>query len=86
MVGDITWAYALGGFGLLALDGGRVALLFVSPAEHQRYVHELVATIALGLFALEVAIAHVWLRYFRFGPLEWVWRSLAYMKRQPMRV
>jgi uncharacterized protein len=42
--------------------------------------------IALGLFALEVAIAHVWLRYFRFGPLEWVWRSLVYMKRQPMRV
>jgi uncharacterized protein len=42
--------------------------------------------IALGLFAGEVVIAHIWLRYFRFGPLEWMWRSLVYMKRQPMRV
>lgn len=28
----------------------------------------------------------VWLRYFRFGPLEWLWRSLTYWKRQPMRL
>jgi uncharacterized protein len=42
--------------------------------------------IALAIFAVQVAIAHAWLRYFRFGPLEWLWRSLVYMKRQPMRV
>jgi uncharacterized protein len=48
------------------------------------------ASTALGLslviFAVQIAIAHLWLRRFRFGPLEWVWRSLVYMKRQPMRV
>lgn len=27
----------------------------------------------------------VWLRYFQFGPLEWLWRSLTYWKRQPFR-
>jgi uncharacterized protein len=27
-----------------------------------------------------------WLRRYRFGPLEWCWRSLTYWKRQPMRV
>ena len=27
----------------------------------------------------------IWLRYFEFGPMEWVWRSLSYWKRQPMR-
>jgi uncharacterized protein len=27
----------------------------------------------------------VWLRHYRFGPLEWCWRSLTYWKRQPMR-
>jgi uncharacterized protein len=26
-----------------------------------------------------------WLERFRFGPLEWVWRSLTYGERQPMR-
>jgi uncharacterized protein len=27
-----------------------------------------------------------WMRRFRFGPMEWLWRSLTYMKLQPMRV
>jgi uncharacterized protein len=27
----------------------------------------------------------IWLRHYRFGPLEWCWRSLTYWKRQPMR-
>jgi len=26
------------------------------------------------------------LRHFRFGPLEWVWRSLTYWQRQPVRL
>ena len=26
-----------------------------------------------------------WLDLFRFGPLEWLWHSLSYMKFQPMR-
>lgn len=29
--------------------------------------------------------APLWLRFFRFGPLEWVWRSLTYQERQPSR-
>jgi uncharacterized protein len=28
----------------------------------------------------------IWLRYFRFGPMEWVWRSLTYWRRQPMKI
>ena len=27
-----------------------------------------------------------WLRRFRFGPLEWLWRSLTYGRFQPMAV
>lgn len=27
----------------------------------------------------------VWLRYFRFGPVEWLWRSLTYVRKQPLR-
>jgi uncharacterized protein len=27
-----------------------------------------------------------WLSRYRFGPLEWCWRSLTYWKRQPMRL
>jgi len=25
----------------------------------------------------------LWLKFFAFGPLEWLWRSLTYWKRQP---
>jgi uncharacterized protein len=28
----------------------------------------------------------IWLSYFRFGPFEWLWRSLTYWKKQPMKI
>ena len=37
------------------------------------------------LFRAEVALSRWWLARYRYGPLEWVWRSLTYGKRQPMR-
>ncbi|MFP2906218.1 DUF418 domain-containing protein [Pyxidicoccus sp. 3LFB2] len=40
---------------------------------------------ALALFALQLLLSHVWLRHFRFGPVEWVTRSLTYGRAQPMR-
>jgi len=39
----------------------------------------------LALFCVQVAFSHWWLAHFRFGPAEWVWRSLTYGKAQPMR-
>ncbi|QNE06414.1 DUF418 domain-containing protein [Croceicoccus marinus] len=40
--------------------------------------------IVLAIAAVQMAWSLVWLRHFRFGPLEWVWRSLSYLRRQPM--
>jgi uncharacterized protein len=37
------------------------------------------------MFALQVPLSAWWLRRFRFGPLEWLWRSLSYRRMQPMR-
>ncbi len=34
--------------------------------------------IALGVFALEIIVALLWLSWFRYGPFEWVWRMLTY--------
>lgn len=39
----------------------------------------------LGVFAIQVLLSHLWLSRFRFGPAEWLWRSLTYGKAQPMR-
>jgi len=29
--------------------------------------------------------SHYWLSYYQFGPLEWLWRSVTYLKLQPMK-
>jgi uncharacterized protein len=41
--------------------------------------------VVVGVWALQLIISPLWLRYFRFGPAEWVWRSLTYWKLQPMK-
>jgi uncharacterized protein len=37
------------------------------------------------LIALQLFVSTWWLKRFRFGPAEWLWRSLTYGQRQPMR-
>lgn len=41
--------------------------------------------LALGFFCLQVLASQCWLRRYRFGPMEWLWRTLTYRSRQPMR-
>jgi uncharacterized protein len=41
--------------------------------------------IVFVIWAVQLAIAPIWIRHFEFGPLEWLWRSLTYGKAQPMR-
>ena len=36
-------------------------------------------------FAIQALLASVWLRRYRYGPMEWVWRSLTYWQVQPFR-
>ncbi|MBX3404624.1 MAG: DUF418 domain-containing protein [Phycisphaeraceae bacterium] len=40
--------------------------------------------LVLAVFAAQCVISPLWLSVFRFGPLEWVWRSVTYLKPQPM--
>ena len=42
--------------------------------------------VCAGVWAVNLIWSPIWLRYFQFGPAEWVWRSLTYWKRQPMRL
>jgi uncharacterized protein len=37
-------------------------------------------------FVLQLVLCTWWLARFRFGPAEWLWRSLTYMKLQPMKI
>ena len=44
----------------------------------------LLLTITICL--IQIPLSVWWLRRFQFGPIEWLWRSLTYWQRQPMRV
>jgi uncharacterized protein len=37
-----------------------------------------------GIIATQALLSFLWLKLFRFGPLEWLWRSLSYWKIQPI--
>jgi uncharacterized protein len=39
----------------------------------------------LAVFSVQLVRSHLCLSRLRFGPAEWVWRSLTYGKAQPMR-
>ncbi|MEA2753601.1 MAG: uncharacterized protein QOI41_7744 [Myxococcales bacterium] len=43
------------------------------------------AAIGVAIFVVQVAFSTAWLRRYRFGPVEWLWRSFTYGARQPMR-
>jgi uncharacterized protein len=46
--------------------------------------HQLFYVVAT-VWIIQILWSHIWLRYFRFGPFEWLWRSLTYWKKQPMK-
>ena len=54
--------------------------LFGKLARHELYF------VVFAIWAAQLVWSPLWLRYFRFGPFEWLWRSLTYWQKQPMRL
>ncbi len=46
---------------------------------------ELLGVVVL-IWAIQIALSMWWLSRFQFGPVEWVWRTLTYRTRQPLRL
>jgi uncharacterized protein len=42
--------------------------------------------VVFAVWIFQLIFSSIWLHYFRFGPFEWVWRSLTYWKKQPMKI
>ena len=40
--------------------------------------------IAFAVFIVQIVVSGIWLRHFRFGPLEWLWRMLTYGRYFPI--
>ncbi len=39
---------------------------------------------AIVIYFIQVVLSHLWLKYFQYGPVEWIWRQLTYGKRLPL--
>ena len=65
-------------FATLFYGYGFAQLFLLGPAATTSY--------AIAIFMVLLLFGAWWLRRFRFGPAEWLWSSLAYMKVQPLRL
>jgi uncharacterized protein len=41
--------------------------------------------VVAAIWLLQLTWSPLWLRHFRYGPAEWIWRSLTYWRWQPLR-
>ncbi|MBN1666468.1 MAG: DUF418 domain-containing protein [Anaerolineales bacterium] len=86
------WLAPLASVGRMALTNyilQSVVCAFIFGGFGLGFYEEINAAGLLGLtfliYLLQIPLSVWWLRHFRFGPLEWLWRSLTYRQRQPMR-
>lgn len=43
-----------------------------------------IVVMAVPIFCLQVLLSKIWLRYFNYGPMEWLWRGLSYGNFSPL--
>lgn len=53
--------------------------LYGKLERHQLYY------VVFSIWLFQLLVSPIWLRHYLFGPLEWGWRSLTYVKKQPFR-
>jgi uncharacterized protein len=41
--------------------------------------------VVFSIWMFQLIISPIWLKYFQFGPLEWLWRNLSYQKIHPFK-
>lgn len=41
--------------------------------------------LTISVFIFQILMSSIWLHYFRYGPMEWIWRQMTYGKILPLR-
>jgi uncharacterized protein len=67
---SLVFGWLFFGYGL-----GRFGLLRPAP----------VLALGVAVYVMQMQLSSLWLRQYRFGPIEWLWRTLMYGVRQPMK-
>jgi uncharacterized membrane protein YeiB len=66
----------------------QTALIFLAGKvlhlyNHLTYTQSLL--VCLAIYVIQLFFSKIWLRFFKFGPLEWIWRALTYLQLPEMR-
>jgi len=40
--------------------------------------------VVFGVWVFQITTSLLWLEHYRYGPAEWLWRSMTYKKKQPL--
>jgi len=91
--GFFTWLQrALADFGRMALTNYLLQTIICTTIfyghglgqfGHFSRVEQLITVIIIWI--AQLILSPIWLRHFRFGPFEWLWRTLTYWRAQPLR-
>ncbi len=41
--------------------------------------------IVIAIYFLQIIFSNCWFKHFNYGPVEWIWRQLTYLKRLPIK-
>jgi uncharacterized membrane protein YeiB len=76
--------------GKLALTNYILATVLILAADPalgigERTDYALVVAVGAGIGVIQAAWSPIWLRWFQYGPLEWLWRCLTWWQWVPIR-
>ena len=60
-------------------------IIFIGMGYYGQLERHQLYFVVFAIWAVQLVASPIWLRHFRFGPVEWLWRYLTYLKRPPMR-
>jgi uncharacterized protein len=55
-------------------------IIFIGFAQYGRWQRHELYYLVTAIWFFQLTFSLIWLRYFRYGPFEWAWRSLTYRK------
>jgi uncharacterized protein len=59
-------------------------VLFILMGKYGQLERHQLYYVVFAIWAFQLVFSSLWLKFFKFGPVEWLWRSLTYLKWQPM--
>ena len=80
-LGGLGFGLGLGGLGFglgFGFGGGRIGLGGLGFGLGTQFGLIYIELTAVIVFLVQIVLSRLWLRYFRFGPLEWLWRICTY--------